>query len=308
MTSPMWPDGPTFSRLAGPIIANDEQMAEKFRLDPDVAAVEYGAQWRTSQSAFLSPDLIDRLFALWQGRILTMQDRGNPMYRYVLHCDLGRNKSNTGIALGHIETVDGEEHVVVDYLDAFIPSESADGEVQYDDIEDLIVGLARAFNIYLITFDQYASPQMIQRLRKRLREIRGCEHIVVDEYTATKPRKIRDPASFKMSLARDTVHAPLHDLARDELLFLQIKGDGTVDHPRSGPVQTSDVTVSMFAVHAQLRDGSNRYADQLNINPYAFAMSQASLSGWTRQTGYGAPKETRRTRRSAARGGRFDSF
>ncbi len=47
------------------------------------------------------------------------------------------------------------------------------------------------------------------------------------------------------------VHAPVHDLARLELLHLQERG-GRVDHPTYGPVQTSDVSDALFEVTDQL--------------------------------------------------------
>lgn len=307
MTLNMWPGGPDFPPLTGPIIADDEHMAERFRLDPGVAAVEFAAQWRTSQSAFLAPELVERFFAPWQGETLSTQQRGRNAFRYLLHCDLSHVGANTGIAVGHLEPFEGDDHVVFDYLRAFKPSDSPDGEIVYEEIEDAITDLSVKFGLSGVTFDQYASPPVIQRLRRRLGAIRGCEHITIQEYPATRMRNIRDAESFKMSLTRSTVHGPPHDLAREELLFLQVRGNGTVDHPTSGPVQTSDLADCLFAVHAQLRDGSNEYADRLGINPYAFDMSNSTPAARRRTTGYGIPRSTRRSPRPTSRGGRFDT-
>jgi hypothetical protein len=44
------------------------------------------------------------------------------------------------------------------------------------------------------------------------------------------------------------VHAPYYEQAENELKFLIDKGNKTVDHPDTGPVQTKDVADCMFEV------------------------------------------------------------
>src|SRR5439155_2720624 len=47
--------------------------------------------------------------------------------------------------------------------------------------------------------------------------------------------------TLKIALALRRVHAPHHELLEHELRFLQNFGNHRVDHPTTGPVQTSDL-------------------------------------------------------------------
>jgi len=75
---------------------------------------------------------------------------------------------------------------------------------------------------------------------------------IVSLQTATGPRNARLAEIFQSALGLRLVHSVRHELARLELLHLEVRPNGKVDHPTYGPVQTSDVADCFFEVTEQL--------------------------------------------------------
>src|SRR5207248_5641497 len=71
------------------------------------------------------------------------------------------------------------------------------------------------------------------------------------ERTATAPHNFVVAETFKTALAAGLVHIPYHELAEGELRALEMIG-GRVDHPRSGPITTSDIADCLMEVTDQL--------------------------------------------------------
>lgn len=76
--------------------------------------------------------------------------------------------------------------------------------------------------------------------------------VTIFERTATKALNWEVAETFKTALNMKLIHAPYFELAEQECLFLQDMGNGRVDKPSSGPVQTKDVFDSMAAVVHEL--------------------------------------------------------
>ena len=252
---PMWPGAPNFARLHRAIIANDEEMRRAERANRDSFRVEHLAQWRSSLTSYLDPDLVYAIFGPHLGRPLQMQSGATPGVRYAMHCDPSVSGANFAIAIGHLEGSTAEGHIVFDYLHAFQPSDFPEGRIDYRFIESHLSMLITEFSPAVVTFDQHNSEHFIQNLNATLPVTHRFPRTSISTRHATASRNWDDAERFKTLMGQQRIHAPSHELARAELLFLELEGV-RVDHPSSGPVTTSDIADAMFNVVAHLMDPS----------------------------------------------------
>ena len=255
---------------------DDLAAALEEKADPDKFRVEYRAQFGEVIDAFLAPEMVNRMFdpdnqKTILGRKLITQPGAQMAYiRYKGHGDPSSRNANFGIAVGHVEEIEGydpilgekvmQPHVVFDYINAFFPEdfEETDGTIDWLTVLPTIEDLINRFRPETWTFDQFESDAPIQILNDRLRA-RGLQPIV-GEIKATVPHNKRRAQNFKQALYLNRVHAPhphgqsnekALDLVRKELTFLQEK-NGRVDKPSSGPIQTKDIADCVMEVVDQL--------------------------------------------------------
>lgn len=242
-----------FNRIARPIQAYDAQMRRIERANPDTFKVERLSQWATALNAYLDPVQIEEMFGEWppgSGEKLVMQSEGKLAISYTAHGDPSKSGANFGWAIAHAVGPDsmGLYHVVFDQIHAWLPSDYPDGRIDYIDVEADIIERAKRFMPSTLTFDQFNSAGMIQRIGRALRSARLPKNVMVGERTATAPLNWRMAETFKTALNMGLIHAPYHELAELELRFLQLTTAQKVDHQTSGPVQTKDVADAMFNV------------------------------------------------------------
>jgi len=261
----MYPGGPDFAPLNQAIISEDTPSVRRLASsNPDTYRVEHLAQWRTSQAAYLDPELVAGVFAPYQGHVLARQSAGRADRTYVMHCDPSTSGANFGIAIGHLEGGPAPSgQIVFDYLHAFQPSDFRDGRIDYHFIETHLRQLITDFDPAVVTFDSYNSEQLVQGLRDWAAVTRGFARLNIGVRTPTAARNWNDAERFKTLMGEGRIHAHPHELAKHELLFLQVQGI-TVDHPRTGPVTTSDITDCMFNVVAHLMDPSAQVLQRMS--------------------------------------------
>lgn len=243
-----------FLPLRGAIQAYDDQMARLEQSNPETFAVERRSRFAVALDAYLKEEKVKQIFQPWTernphfgGPMLGMQERGRLDIDYKAHGDPSKSNANFGLALAHAEPgPDGRLHVVFDKIHHFHPGDFEDHIVDYDEIEEWIWdGMLAPFMPNEMTFDQFNSAQVIQRLAKRSRKAGLPKVTQVYEKTATKQHNWQRAEIFKTAVYMGWVHAPYYEQAELELRFLQEK-NGVVDHPDSGPVQTKDVADAMM--------------------------------------------------------------
>jgi hypothetical protein len=266
-TLPVFPEGykgdlgeyegqPTlyFNPLRGAIQAYDDQMARLEQSNPETFRVERRSHFAVAMDAYLKEEKVRQIFAPWRERLenygapqLGMQERGRLDLDYKAHGDPSKSNANFGLAMAHAEPgPDGRLHVVFDKIHHFHPGDFEDHIVDYDEIEEWIWdNMLGPFMPTEMTFDQFNSAQVIQRLAKRSRRAALPKVTQVYEKTATKQHNWKRAEIFKTAVYMGWVHAPWYEQAELELRFLQEK-NGVVDHPDSGPVQTKDVADAMM--------------------------------------------------------------
>jgi hypothetical protein len=231
----------------------DESMAKLERANPESFAVERRSHWSAAMNAYLNPLRIKQMFTQADGHTLQMQVRGKFAQMYSAHGDPSSVGKNFGLAIAHATVPDanGMRHVIFDRLHFWRPGdfEYNDFEIDYLLIEEYFkLEVLDAFRPALLTFDQFGGPQMLQHLKKHVREKRYPSRVDIHERTATHPLNWKMAEAFKAALNMNLLHSPWYEQAELELTFLQDKGNHKVEHPDSGPVQTDDLADAMINV------------------------------------------------------------
>ncbi len=233
----------------------DSQMKLLEASNPEKFKVERRAQWATALDAYLNEDLVRAMFEdeKFLGGRLTMQSQGRLRPHYVAHGDPSESGANFGFALAHLSDKPdgfGLYHVIFDFIHAWRPSDydENDYQIDYTAVEEDLKRIIRAFQPHLLTFDQFNSAQLIQRLRTFVRNAQLPKQTTIEKHAATAPLNWAMAETFKTALGMGLIHAPYHDLADLELRFLQKTREQRVDKPSTGPIQTKDVADAMFNV------------------------------------------------------------
>jgi hypothetical protein len=212
--------------------------------NPETFAVERRSHWAAALNVYLNPAKIAGIWEPWPDAEHPMDrtHRGILSQTYRAHGDPSVSGANFGWAVAHIAGVDdrGLPHVCFDDLGAWLPRNFADHQIDYDAIGNEWEDIIDRFMPDEVTFDQFSSAPIIQRLQRHVRTKQYPKRVVIYERTATAPLNWKTYEAFKTALGLGLVHAPYFELADQELTFLQDFG-GRVDHPTSGPVQTKDV-------------------------------------------------------------------
>ncbi len=262
-TIPLFPKGyrnhkgklvaPLYERKKLAIQEYDDNMRKLEQANPETFAVERRSHWSAAMNAYLNPVRIREMFGEYEGAPLVNQSKGAFNTLYVAHGDPSKVNDNFGLAIAHATDPDenGMQHVVFDKLHFWRPGDFTENDLQIDYMEIeryFIEDVLDAFVPTLVTFDQFGSVQMIQRLRHHVRQKNYHRRVDIHERTSTKPVNWKMAEAFKAALNMGLLHAPWMEQAELELTFLQDMGNMKVDHPDSGPVQSKDVADAMFNV------------------------------------------------------------
>jgi hypothetical protein len=232
-----------FARIKKPVQQFDAQMKRLERANPETFAVERRSRWAAALDNYLNPVLVDRMFEPYLGKPLQMQSKGILKQTYMAHGDPSKSGANFGWAIAHTEGPDeqGMMHVVIDKVHHWEPSTFEDGQIDYPAIGKYIGDDIVSFLIEDVSFDQFNSVEIMQRLRRRVAEQRLPKRINIHEQTATAPLNWKIAETFKTALGMNLIHAPYYEQLELESKFLILKNGSKVDHPDMGPVQTKDV-------------------------------------------------------------------
>ena len=248
----------TFPELKRPIETYDDDLAREERENPDTFSVERRGQWAAAPHAYLNPDKVRAMFAKVNGTVLRMQDGATHRFIYFAHIDPSVTCANFAIALGHLERPDpdGPNHIYFDLLHVWRPQDFPTGRIDYLAVEREIGALMGAFHLRELTLDQFGAGSLLDHLQDHARTLVFTPKTKVHQITETRPGNWSRAEEFKRILNEGRVHAPPHELAELELLFLQ--QDGTkVAAPTIGPVQTDDLADAIMTVTVRL-DGQER--------------------------------------------------
>ena len=250
----------------------DAQARRLEERDPLSFKVERRAQWAEVINAYLSPKMVDRMFApidTTDGGIRVLENRTTGVMRWVYrgHADPSESQANFAMAIGHTEpftSVDedtGEQvtltHVVFDWLHVWKPIDFPDHQIDYMLVEQELVDTILKFtSLKSFSYDQYGGFVTVPLLKSHLKQRRHHARVHQADFTQ-KSNQIR-AERFKSALGMGWVHTPKDDLAPDgeslleqELKFLQTK-NGKVVRQTIGPVTTKDLADCVMEVTSEL--------------------------------------------------------
>jgi hypothetical protein len=244
----MIPGGRCYDQFPGPIIARDSPEVDAARRNDDVGyRVEFLAQWAEVRNAYFPQHAIESIFAPFLGAPLEQQRLGVMGRAYHLHIDPSDTRANTAIGIAHVEQVDLADHLVIDYIGIWKPSEFDAKTIDYRQIVPQIVDLVRAFDVQEITLDGYAGHVLEQWINAELTHhgLRTAVHVL----RANHGEKAARYDHLRGIALQGLLHCPDFPLTRQEFGALQQDGSH-IGAPTSGPVQTDD-TVDAIAWLAQ---------------------------------------------------------
>lgn len=156
---PTWEVNPTIS---------DQFLEQEKARDPELFAVEYGANFSQSLSGFIDSDLVDAAINCDRGLLPPFNK-----FKGKYYLSLDPAKGNRDAYTACIAHYDADECLVVDLWHQFTPSWS-DGkkqQVAIAEVEEWILAQHSVYKFAKVVFDQYNSSSTIQRLSSKL-EIR----------------------------------------------------------------------------------------------------------------------------------------
>jgi hypothetical protein len=239
----MSPSGPTFVPLARPLISYDDLIGER-AVNPETFDVEYCAVWATVRDAYLPPEAVEAIF----DAALTVPIRGIIGCHYEAHADPARTNARFGFAIAHAVFDDTPyPDIVFDLFDYWDPRHSPGGIVNYEHVEADLRDYIDRFYPHNLTFDQFNSAALVDRLTAHVR--RGARPVQTNVYTvhATRDHNQETYELLKKFILMGKIHAPPHDIVRAELLFLR-EVNGRIEPPSTGDVRTKDLVDCMAEV------------------------------------------------------------
>jgi phage terminase large subunit-like protein len=175
-----------------------EALEPEFRVNPDYATTEYGADFSAAEGAFL--DILDILAAKRETGTLAP----NPDIRYKCAIDPAFQKDAFAMAIAHKEL----QRVVIDGVWTWIRQ-------GYDNTLDQVAQIAKRYGIRQVRTDQFSSQSVLEGLTKRKIE---CEVI-----PWANENKFEAFTRLKAGLATRQVTFPNDDLIVQELMNLEAK-------------------------------------------------------------------------------------
>lgn len=196
-----------------PTITKDWLEQEKAR-DPELFAVEYGANFSQSLAAFIDPALVDTAINHHRGPLPPLLD-----FRYYLSLDPARGGRDAYTAC--IVHLDGER-LVVDKWHEFKPSweDGKKTQVAIAEVEEWILEHHSLYGFAKVVLDQYNSQSTIQRLMGKL---------LIEELTWTAPTKTKAFSKLRELFNAQKIELYPHPKALQQLknLIVQYRSNGT---------------------------------------------------------------------------------
>lgn len=223
------------------------------RTNPEMWDVEMRAQWAEVDRQFLPAVHVNPMFEPWNGHVLEIQDRGSQRHQYVFHLDLSLNRDNPALVIAHAETFDdpGRPDIIIDLIRVWRPEDFPEHYVDFRTVEAEVKTYMDRFGFVRGGVDQWNAASIIQNLRDHARTRRM--RVAIEPVSTSQTRNREFAQTFKTFLYERRIHAPFHELARDELLYLRDDGQ-RIDHPSTGPCTTNDIATCLFEVVMMLTD------------------------------------------------------
>lgn len=204
---PTWEVNPTIPK---------EWLEQEKARDPELFAVEYGANFSQSLAAFIDPALVDTAINSYRGPLPPLP---NFKGKYYLSLDPARGGRDAYTAC--IVHMDGER-LVIDKWHEFLPtwSDGKKAQIAISEVEDWILEHHNLYKFARSVLDQYNSQSTIQRLRGKL---------PIEELTWTAPSKTQAFSKLRELFNAGKIELYPHPKGIQQLknLTVQYRANGT---------------------------------------------------------------------------------
>lgn len=205
--APTWEVNPTISK---------EWLDQEKARDPELFAVEYGANFSQSLAAFIDSALVDAAINSYRGPLPPL-----PSFRgkYYLSLDPARGGRDAYTAcIVHMDN----GRLVVDKWHEFLPtwSDGKKAQIAIAEVEDWIIEHHNLYKFAKVVLDQYNSQSTVQRLRGKM---------PIEELTWTAPSKTQAFSKLRELFNAGNIELYPHPKGIQQLknLTVQYRANGT---------------------------------------------------------------------------------
>lgn len=303
--------GRPFPRIETPrLVRDDPELVEAESKNPRAFDVEFNAQWLDVNQAFLDERHVQRAFEMTTTGPLVEQAEGRLDTIYAMHIDPARRNARFAAVIAHrVQNGNdhGMPHLHIDRIMIWDARHFTGGEIDQYAVVEQLLHYIKTFCISTITVDQYDAPLITQYLEARTGQLRLGWRITTQEVPATAARNWHQATRFQEALSLGLIHSYPHDLAKQELLHLQLLGQTKVGPPTAGAITTGDIADYFFALTDQLiGDDLDRFRQMgeagLHATHLRHSHEQDIFARMGNPRGDGDPQ----ARYDPARGSRFD--
>lgn len=252
-----------------PTISQDFLEQERLR-DPELFAVEYGANFSQSLSAFVASDLIES--AINYGRSVSPPQ---PKYkgRYYLSLDPAKgNRDDYTACIVHYEG----ERLIVDKWHQFKPSLGAGKKKQVNiaEVENWILEQHQLYGFSEVVLDQYNSSATIQRLSGRLNISELTWSVSTKTEAYSKIRELFNAGNIELY-----PHLKSSQQLKNLTVIFRSSGQWNVTGGNGAAVDDYCSALAGCVLKAQFSKQIYSVASHPNADRYGRAVSQTTSSG-----------------------------
>lgn len=207
--------------------------AADYALDPEGAEIELGAQFADSVRTYIPAQAVDDMVRRNEAGRPTLRNyaKAKPGVLYSLHFDNSQKNDPAGLVITHW---DEEAHeVVIDWVEQFDPRMGDErivtlNEIDHEKVLKYILDLrdVHGFHFQALTFDQFNSAWLVQRLRTEFNDLEGKVVMI----TPATDKRNRDSFSTLRSLVvQAALASPEHQTLSQqlkELVLIRKEGSG----------------------------------------------------------------------------------
>lgn len=210
----------------------------EFKKNPEAAQRDFGADpSKPKERYYRVPPKIEETFERMKGNpspirkdgtlVSKEEFHGNPEFDYYLHGDPSARNDAFGLSLGHRLG----DYVYLDFVYGF---EAGEGEVDVDEIKNIILELLnRGFRIKKATFDTWAAVSVWQALQGRGVQPRNL-YVLKEQHDA-----------LKQAIYGDYLMGYPHEKLKTEIKELILLRGMKVDHPSGGSKDLVDAAAAV---------------------------------------------------------------
>ena len=254
-------------------------LASKEKDDPYGFRVEYRGQFADSMHQYFNPDIVKAIFTL---KAPQMKRQGANQYR--MHCDPARVNDDFSWMVAHKEG----DILKVDLYGVFRASDFPLHVINYEKVEEKLQQLIKAFRPVSVTFDQFNSAFLVDRLQSFARNSQIRTQVKAIPATAKSNREAYETlkrqmgAGFVESYSDDLNIVDRSRSLLEASLDLVQENDGKISKPRLTGYGHLDLVDCLADLCLEFQEGGQS-KDAQNVEAWnAWARSQNPFQAFGR--------------------------